>query len=85
MKKYFNILMSQNPDLSLKDHYGKTVLFDAIEGGSLNIVREIVNNIEDINIVDNNGQSGLFLFCFERRRFNYKVLIENGIKCKYFR
>ncbi len=68
--------MAQNPDLNLKDHYGKTVLFDAVEGGSLNIVREIVNNIDDINIVDDNGQSVLFYSVLKEDNPITKFLIE---------
>lgn len=53
--------MAHNPDLSIRDHYGKTVLFDAIEGGNLDIIKELINNIDDINIVDNDGRSVLFI------------------------
>ena len=53
--------MNYNPDFSIKDSYGKTVLFYAVEGGNLNILKDVTNNTNNLNVLDENYQTALFM------------------------
>ncbi len=44
--KYFKVLMTYKPDLTNVDNFGQSVLFDAVEGGNLNIVNEVLKKIK---------------------------------------
>ena len=44
--------MNNRPDFNIKDSYGKTVLFDAVEGQNINIIKYVVNNVDSLNILD---------------------------------
>ena len=46
--KVFQIFMKYNADFNLKDSTGRTVLFDAVDGGNIDILRDVINNINNI-------------------------------------
>ena len=81
----FQILLIYKPDLNIKDSYGKTVLFDAVEGGNLNILKDVVNNLDTLNTLDENHQTALFKAVLKddiniSTNFSFK-----WNKCKFFR
>lgn len=79
--KYFKLLMIRQPDLKHKDLYLRNVLFDAIEGGNLEIIKDVINEFEeeDLNSVDYNGRTALFYAVLKEDITIAKWLISYGV------
>lgn len=79
--KYFKLLMIREPDLKHKDLYLRNVLFDAIEGGNLEIIKDVIHEFEeeDLNSVDSNGRTALFYAVLKEDSTIAKWLISYGI------
>lgn len=79
--KMFEIFMIREADLLHKDRYARNVLFDAVEGESVEIIEEIVNNIplEEMNICDIEGESALFNAVLKEKPKLALFLVRHGI------
>lgn len=78
--KAFKLLMIRQPNLHHKDLYQRNVLFDAIEGGNLEIVKEVVHEFseEDLNSIDVEGRTALFYAVLKEETAIAKMLIDYG-------
>jgi ankyrin repeat protein len=78
--KAFKLLMIRQPNLYHKDLYLKNVLFDAIEGGNLEIIKEVIHEFdeEELNSVDIYGRSALFYAVLKEDDTIAKWLISYG-------
>lgn len=79
--KAFKLLMIREPNLRHQDMYLKNVLYDAIEGGNLEIVKEVINEFdeEELNSVDIYGRNALFYAVLQENVDIAKLLISYGM------
>ncbi len=79
--KAFRILMIRRPSLKHKDSYLRNVLFDAIEGDNLEIIKDIVHEFsqDELNSVDVDGKSALFYAVAKGNIDAAKWLITYGV------
>ena len=73
----------RNGNCNIKDSYGKTVLFDAVEGQNVNIIKDVVNNVDSLNILDENYQTALFKAVLKDNIEIAKLLIVHGINVNF--
>lgn len=79
--KAFKLLMIRQPNLHHQDNYLRNVLFDAIEGGSLDIIQDVIHEFseEELNSVDIYGRNALFYAVLKEDTTVAKWLISYGI------
>jgi ankyrin repeat protein len=71
-------LMGNICNVNNKDEYGRTVIYDAIVKGNIDIIEELCIAKIDINNMDNNGKTPLHFASIYNRLDIAKILIQYG-------